>query len=66
MCDTVLFVLSAALGGDHGDDTVDDWGKDILLSSFAQVFAPLLVFTRENITLVVIGPSHAHSGNNRS
>ncbi|KAK5645758.1 hypothetical protein RI129_004222 [Pyrocoelia pectoralis] len=36
VCDTVLFVISAAVGYDFGDEIIDKWGNRILLLSFAQ------------------------------
>lgn len=37
ICDTVLFLVSAAGGIDFGDEPIDTWGQKILLSAFAQV-----------------------------
>lgn len=37
VCDTVLFVISAAAGTDFGAELIDEWGNDILVSAFAQV-----------------------------
>lgn len=32
-----MFVVSAAAGYDFGDEVIDSWGNNVLLSSFAQV-----------------------------
>lgn len=38
ICDTVLFLISAAGGIDFGAEQIDDWGNKTLATAFAQVF----------------------------
>ncbi|KAF2880196.1 hypothetical protein ILUMI_25997 [Ignelater luminosus] len=46
VCDTVIFVASAAAGYDFGDEVIDSWGNNVLLSSFAQGLpTPVVVVT---------------------
>lgn len=37
VCDTVLFLISAAGGIDFGTEPIDEWGNKIIVSAFAQV-----------------------------
>lgn len=37
ICDTALFLISAAGGIDFGAEPVDDWGNKTIMTAFAQV-----------------------------
>lgn len=37
ICDTALFLISAAGGMDYGVDPIDEWGNKNIISALAQV-----------------------------
>lgn len=46
--DTVLFLISAAMGLEDNENLIDEWGEKILMTSFAQVI--IYNFSVGNIT----------------
>lgn len=45
ICDTVLFLISAAGGIDFGAEQIDDWGTKTLATAYAQVTLILSYFS---------------------
>lgn len=45
ICDTVLFLVSAAGGIDFGAEQIDDWGNKTLMTTFAQVICAFIKIT---------------------
>lgn len=65
VCDTVLFIISAAAGFDFGSDVIDDWGNNILLSAFAQVPIEQLIIEYLTIYRQILGLTDSCSNSNR-
>lgn len=49
--DTILFLISAAVGLQDNEDIIDKWGEKILITSFAQVII-YLFFLQEMLEIM--------------